>query len=194
MLLVWDCKNVTGKLGHLVPYIDGVSGLIMTLLSWPAQIRIWECGLLLVFNRCCKEWLERSETWRLPSMSSRVVMNLILMSPTMIVRFNLRLKQMRIFSQPNQLHRGRGNVITAMKFHRNGKYFNVGTQFAHCVLSYWTAEEDPLTANVMSAVSPFRMSFLFSQVSWNSKSEQEPSEWQDETAWYLTTWYNLTYW
>ena len=114
MLLVWDCKNVTGKLGHLVPYIDGVSGPIMTLLSWPAQIRIWECGLLLVFNRCCKEWLERSETWRLPSMSSRVVMNLILMSPTMIVRFNLSLKQMRIFSQHNQLHRSRGNVITAM--------------------------------------------------------------------------------
>ena len=23
MLPVWDCKNVTGKLGHLVPYIDG---------------------------------------------------------------------------------------------------------------------------------------------------------------------------
>ena len=63
-------------------------------------------------------------------------MNLILMSPTMIVRFNLSLKQMRIFSQPNQLHRGRGYVITAMKFLRNGKYFNVGTHFAHCVLSY----------------------------------------------------------
>ena len=153
----------------------------MTLLSWPAQIRIWESGLLLVFNRCCKEWLERSGK-DLYCMSSRVVMNLILMSPTMIVRFNLSLKQMRIFSQPNQLHRGRGNVITAMKFLRNGKYFNVGTQFAHCVLSYWTAEEDPLTANVMSAVSPFRMSFLFSQVSWNSKSEQEHSEWQDETV------------
>ena len=122
------------------------------------------------------------QTWRLPSMSSRVVMNLILMSPTMIVRLNLSLKQMRILCQPNQLHRGRENVITAMKFHRNGKYFNVGTQFAHCVLSYWTAEEDPLTANVMSAVSPFRMSFLFSQVSWNSKSEKEHSEWQDETV------------
>ena len=33
-----------------------------------------------------------------------------------------------------------------------------------------------------SAVSPFRMSFLFSQVSWNSKSEKEHSEWQDETV------------
>ena len=37
----------------------------MTLLSWPAQIRIWECGLLLVFNRCSKEWFERSENFHI---------------------------------------------------------------------------------------------------------------------------------
>ena len=36
--------------------------------------------------------------------------------------------------------------------------------------------------NLFIDTSPFSMSFLFSQVSWNSKSEQEHSEWQDETV------------